>query len=109
MNFCLFEIIRFREIFILKLHTDSFGANDVWLWLQTLIYSGQLDIIVALPLTEAMLQTTPWKYLDQYKSADRTVWKVNPNDTEVAGYVRNVKDFYQVKNVQMSSYVVLSE
>ena len=64
--------------------------------LQVLIYSGQLDIIVALPLTEAMLQTVPWKFLKQYQSADRVVWKVNSSDTEVAGYVRNVKDFYQV-------------
>ena len=65
--------------------------------LQVLIYSGQLDIIVALPLTEAMLQTMPWRYLDDYKKAQRTVWKVNPKDIEVAGYVRKVKDFTQVR------------
>ena len=65
-------------------------------YFQVLIYSGQLDIIVALPLTEAMLQTVPWQYLDEYKKADRTYWKINPDDTEVAGFVRRVHDFYQV-------------
>lgn len=83
------------------LENDIFQSVKPWLAevmnnYKVLIYSGQLDIIVALPLTEAMLQTTPWKYLDLYKKADRSVWYVNPEDTEVAGYVRNVKDFYQV-------------
>lgn len=31
---------------------------------KVLMYSGMLDIIVALPLTEAFLQTVPWKGLD---------------------------------------------
>lgn len=61
-----------------------------------LIYSGQLDIIVAAPLTEAMLQTVNWQYADEYQCAKKTVWKVRPDDPEVAGYVRKVHDFYQV-------------
>ena len=63
---------------------------------RVLIYSGQLDIIVAAPLTEAMLQQMPWSHLDEYKQANRTVWKVKDTDTEVAGYVRQVRDFTQV-------------
>lgn len=60
------------------------------------MYTGQLDIIVAIPLTEAFLMTVPWKGLAEYKKADRLVWKINPNDKEVAGYVRQVGSFYQV-------------
>ncbi|KAL8558529.1 hypothetical protein ACOMHN_038853 [Nucella lapillus] len=63
---------------------------------EVLIYNGQLDIIVAVPLTEAWLQTVQWKGLPAYKTVDRAVWKINPTDTEVAGWVRQVNNFYQV-------------
>ena len=61
-----------------------------------MIYSGQLDVIVAVPLTEAMLLTVPWKYQSEYLRVPRQIWRVRPTDTEVAGYVRRVHDFYQV-------------
>jgi len=63
---------------------------------QVMMYTGQLDIIVAIPLTEAFLQTVPWSGLDRYKKAERSVWRVNAADKEVAGYVRHVDNFYQV-------------
>ena len=65
-----------------------------------MIYNGQLDIIIAVPLTEAWLQTVQWKGLPDYKNASRFVWKINPSDTEVAGWVRQVQDFYQVSSVR---------
>jgi len=85
----------------LHLRNDMLASVKPWLEqvmnkYRVLIYSGQLDIIVAQTLTEAMLQTMTWDGADAYKSATRSVWKVNPADVEVAGYVRNVKDFYQV-------------
>ncbi|XP_025093582.1 probable serine carboxypeptidase CPVL [Pomacea canaliculata] len=63
---------------------------------KVMIYNGQLDIIIAVPLTEAWLQTVEWSGLPRYKTADRLIWKVNPSDSEVAGYVRQVDNFYQV-------------
>mgnify|MGYP002715439822 FL=1 len=63
---------------------------------KVLVYSGQLDIIVAAPLTESFVNTMNWKYANEYKNADRLIWKVSPEDTEVAGYVRQVHDFYQI-------------
>ena len=63
---------------------------------QVMMYTGQLDIIVAIPLTEAFLMTVPWSGLDDYKIAKRMVWRINPEDREVAGYVRQVGKFYQV-------------
>ncbi|XP_046585302.1 probable serine carboxypeptidase CPVL isoform X4 [Haliotis rubra] len=74
------------------------GTSNYYNFLLTtvLIYNGQLDIIIAVPLTEAWLQTVPWKGLEEYKKAPKLIWKVNPNDTEVAGYVRQVGNFYQV-------------
>ena len=70
-----------------------------------MLYSGQLDIIVAAPLTEAMLQTVPWKYLPEYKTTKKLVWKVSPSDTEVAGYVRVTKQFYQVQILLYYKYM----
>lgn len=63
---------------------------------RVLIYSGQLDVIVAAPLTERFLPTVNWTGADDYKNAERFHWKVRPSDTEVAGYVRQVGEFYQV-------------
>ncbi|CAG2165252.1 unnamed protein product [Oppiella nova] len=61
-----------------------------------MLFSGQLDIIVAATLTENFIQSIKWSKASQYKSADRLVWKVSDKDTEVAGYVRVVHNFYQV-------------
>uniref|UniRef100_H3B7I3 Carboxypeptidase vitellogenic like n=1 Tax=Latimeria chalumnae TaxID=7897 RepID=H3B7I3_LATCH len=61
-----------------------------------MLYSGQLDVIVAAPLTERFLPTVPWSKVEEYKQADRTYWKIRSSDTEVAGYVRQVGEFYQV-------------
>uniref|UniRef100_A0A6J0SQL2 Probable serine carboxypeptidase CPVL n=1 Tax=Pogona vitticeps TaxID=103695 RepID=A0A6J0SQL2_9SAUR len=63
---------------------------------RVLLYNGQLDIIVATPLTERFLPTVPWSRVDEYKNARRVVWKINAKDLEVAGYVRQAGDFYQV-------------
>lgn len=38
-----------------------------------------------------------WTGAAEYKTAPRYHWKVQPSDTEVSGYVRQVKDFYQVR------------
>ena len=61
-----------------------------------MIYNGQLDIIIAVPLTEVWLQTVQWKGLVDYKNAQRLIWKINPSDSEVAGWVRQVDNFFQV-------------
>ncbi|KAG9476207.1 hypothetical protein GDO78_002996 [Eleutherodactylus coqui] len=63
---------------------------------RVLMYSGQLDVIVAAPLTERFLQTVPWSRLEEYKKAKRSFWKIRPTDTEVAGYVRVAGEFAQV-------------
>uniref|UniRef100_A0A3P8NJK7 Probable serine carboxypeptidase CPVL n=1 Tax=Astatotilapia calliptera TaxID=8154 RepID=A0A3P8NJK7_ASTCA len=63
---------------------------------RVLMYSGQLDVIVAAPLTERFLPTVNWTGAAEYKKAPRFHWKVQPTDTEVAGYVRQVGEFYQV-------------
>lgn len=50
-----------------------------------LIYNGQLDIIVAYPLTLNYLQNLKFSAADEYKKAQRHLWYV---DQELAGYAK---------------------
>ncbi|OTF75839.1 serine carboxypeptidase CPVL-like protein [Euroglyphus maynei] len=61
-----------------------------------MFYSGQLDIIVAAPLTENFLKHLKWKGTKQYHMAQRSIYRVNRNDPSVAGYVRQAGNLYQV-------------
>ena len=63
---------------------------------KVMLYNGQLDIICGLPLTEHYLMELAWNGQAEYQNATRAVWKVDESDDQVAGYVRQVKDFYQV-------------
>ncbi|XP_064617253.1 probable serine carboxypeptidase CPVL isoform X2 [Liolophura sinensis] len=85
----------------MHLLTDFLQSTKPWLAVlmdnyKVMIYNGQLDIIIAIPLTEAFLPTVQWSGQQQYLKAKKTVWKINKSDTEVAGFVRQVGDFYQV-------------
>jgi len=61
---------------------------------KVLIYNGQVDVILGPSLTEKFLRILPWSGRDAYNAADKKVWKLN--DNTVAGYVRHVKNFYQI-------------
>lgn len=57
------------------------------------IYNGQLDIIVAYPLTMNYVKTLNFPGRDQYKKAPRYIWKV---DGEVAGYAKEAGNLVEV-------------
>lgn len=61
-----------------------------------MIYNGQLDIIVAVPLTMAWVHELNWFGTNELRQASRTVWKVDDTDPEIAGYIKtaNNKRFY---------------
>ncbi|XP_062619801.1 probable serine carboxypeptidase CPVL isoform X2 [Saccostrea cucullata] len=63
---------------------------------KVMFYNGQLDIIIPVPMTEFFLLSIDWSGKDMYRTTDRLIWRINPDDKEVAGYVRQVKNFYQV-------------
>ena len=63
---------------------------------RVLIYNGQLDIIIGAPLTELFIPTMKWHGASAYAETGRAVWKVNADDVEVAGYVREVENLVQV-------------
>ena len=69
-------------------------------WISTLldnyrvmIYNGQLDIIVAYPLTVNFLKNLQFAAAEQYKTAPRNIWKVGD---DVAGYVKEAGNLVEV-------------
>lgn len=58
-----------------------------------LIYNGQLDIIVAYPMTVHYLQKLSFNGADEYRTAKRYIWKV---DNDVAGYVKHAGNLTEV-------------
>lgn len=58
-----------------------------------LVYNGQLDIIVAYPLTENYLRNLNFDGAEQYKTAKRYIWRV---DNEVAGYAKHAGNLTEV-------------
>ena len=67
-----------------------------------MFYNGQLDIIIPVPMTEFFLLSIDWSGKDLYRTTNRVIWRVDAADKEVAGYVRQVKDFYQVSGIGQS-------
>ncbi|XP_075983875.1 venom serine carboxypeptidase [Anticarsia gemmatalis] len=57
------------------------------------IYNGQLDIIVAYPLTVNYLRNLKFSGAEEYKTAKRYIWKV---DGEVAGYVKQAGKLVEI-------------
>ncbi|XP_031635907.1 venom serine carboxypeptidase-like [Contarinia nasturtii] len=58
-----------------------------------LVYNGQLDIIVAYPLTENYLKNLNFSGAEEYKTAKRYIWRV---DNELAGYVKHAGNLTEV-------------
>ncbi|RWS10338.1 putative serine carboxypeptidase CPVL-like protein [Dinothrombium tinctorium] len=57
---------------------------------KVLLYSGNLDIIVATPFIENFIQSLNWTHNKEYFSATRSLWKVNGN---LAGFIKKAKNF----------------
>lgn len=58
-----------------------------------LIFNGQLDIIVAYPLTISYLQKLEWSAANEYRTAPRDKWYVG---SELAGYVKKAGNLTEV-------------
>ena len=60
---------------------------------RVLVYNGQLDIIVAYPLTLGFLQALEWSGTAAYTTAPRFQWHVG---NDLAGYVKSVGHLTEV-------------
>ncbi|XP_034178635.1 venom serine carboxypeptidase [Osmia lignaria lignaria] len=68
-------------------------VSDLTQHYRVLLYNGQLDIIVAYPLTESYLQQLKWPGAEKYKVALRKQWWVG---NELAGYSKTVDNLTEV-------------
>jgi len=60
---------------------------------RVLTYNGQLDIVVAYPLTENYIQKMKWSGAYKFAKAPRKLWKVG---NELAGYIKSVDNLTEV-------------
>ncbi|CAH1988626.1 unnamed protein product [Acanthoscelides obtectus] len=60
---------------------------------RVLLYSGQLDIIVAYPLTLNFLENVEFNGIHEYRKAQRKLWYV---EREIAGYSKSGGNFTEV-------------
>lgn len=60
---------------------------------QILFYNGQLDIVVAYPLTVKFLRNLKFSGSQEYNTAPRTIWRV---DDDIAGYVKKAGNMTEV-------------
>ena len=58
-----------------------------------LLYSGQLDIVIAYPTTELWLASLEWHGAQRYRDAQRSIWR---EQGEIAGYVREADNLREV-------------
>lgn len=60
---------------------------------RVMFYNGQLDIVVAYPLTENFLRNLKFSASEEYKTAKRHIWRVKDH---VAGYVKKAGNLTEV-------------
>lgn len=72
---------------------------------RVLIYNGQLDIIVAYPLTENYLNNLQWPGANKYAKALRKLWMVGD---ELAGYTKSIDNLTEVL-VRSAGHMVPSD
>lgn len=74
--------------------------------IRSLFYSGQLDVIVAAPLTENFLKKLSWRRSSAFNHSPRMIYKVAPGDASVAGYVRQAGNQLYYAIVRKAGHMV---
>ncbi|XP_077285407.1 venom serine carboxypeptidase-like [Arctopsyche grandis] len=81
-----------------KLQSDFMTSGKAWLeelleHYKVMVYSGQMDIIVAYPLSVKTYRSLKWSGSDEYLKASRTPWYEN---NTVIGYTKKAGNFFEV-------------
>lgn len=67
----------------------------VWVWVISIslccvchvyLYIGQNDLILSAPACENYLRTLTWNGASDFNNAQKIIWKIHPQDRQVAGY-----------------------
>ncbi|XP_054156208.1 probable serine carboxypeptidase CPVL [Oppia nitens] len=63
---------------------------------KVLLFTGNFDIMVGVESINGLLMNQNWKYYNNYNKAKRDIWRVNTNDTQIAGYAKSFGNFTHV-------------
>lgn len=82
-------------------HLMDDSCKSVKSWLEELIdadyevllYSGQLDIIVAPETTRRLIANMHWKNEQNYRNSPKKIWKIR-HTNNVAGYIQSYNNFH---------------
>jgi vitellogenic carboxypeptidase-like protein len=75
---------------------------------KVLIYNGLLDVIIASSVTMNWVDKLQWQYANEFRGAERKIWKVKDDDKEVAGYIKQSHSFF-VAWVRNAGHMVPSD
>jgi len=89
---CEKHLLEDFHVSLLPQFQELLNAPDV----QVLVYSGQLDVIIAAALTERFLPYAQFKGQLAFAAAGKKVWRVDSSDVDPAGFVREIPGFQQV-------------
>ena len=88
-------VVTFLKEDISKSYADELA--EVIRKYKVLLFNGQLDIIVAPVFTENFISKLKWEGVNAYLKAPKKIWKVNRNDSKIAGYVKSVVKDNQIQ------------
>ena len=72
-----------------------------------LIYNGLLDAIIPASTTMNWVGKLNWIGAEELRKAERMIWKVTPDDKEVAGYIKKAnKDHFYLAVVRNAGHLV---
>ncbi|CAG2101950.1 unnamed protein product [Medioppia subpectinata] len=63
---------------------------------KVLLFTGNFDLTVGVDSINGLLEWKDWKYYKDYSLGKRFIWKVSPNDTQIAGYAKGFGNFNHV-------------
>lgn len=63
---------------------------------RVMLYNGATDYDCSQPGTKNMINYMTWSGANDWYSAPKVIWRLNKNDTDVAGYAKCVKQFCHV-------------
>ncbi|XP_076468861.1 venom serine carboxypeptidase-like [Babylonia areolata] len=92
------RVLLFSEEAANKIHADILldtSKENAFLMdhYKVLHYSGNLDVVVNVPMTEAFLDHVQWAGQEEYRQHERQIWRVNG---ELAGWFVTIRNFTRV-------------
>ncbi|XP_029657539.1 venom serine carboxypeptidase-like [Octopus sinensis] len=93
----IFQFDEYRDLIRQSIDAGKYqdATNVHFVTILTLIYSGQLDVIVPYPMTSSFLKKMDWAGQEEFHSAPQQIW-YSQDKTRVNGYVRSARNLKQI-------------